>query len=290
MAGHLAFVKLVAGRAATTATTTFNVPASGGLDILHGTKSGNTLIACVAIKSTTITLNSVADDRGNTWVVDYSPAAGTNSRVFFASCLNPVGLRPGDTVTFTFSASTSANKYVSIIEVGGVVSASALDKTAAATGNSTTPASGATAALAQNDELAMGVHVTDGVTGDTLTDGGGFTTFDTEFISGGKLYSQYQILTAGGTPNAQGTLSGAARNWASAIGTYKASTTLGQRVEAADLHVEYGGATVEVEAVGLSTEYGSATIRVEGVYLQVEYALDGTPVTGGGVLFAIAAM
>lgn len=287
MSAHLSFVKKVAGRAQTT-TGVLSLP-FGNNGIPLGTTSGNALIALVAIKSTTITISSITDSRSNTWVVNYSPAAGTNSRVFIASCLNPTALMEGDTIDIAWSAATSVPKYATVLEVAGLIPSAAFDKSATANGNGTALASGATAALAQNDEFAFGAHVTDGITGDNLTDGGGFTTADTEFITGGKFYAQYRIITAGGTPNAQGTLSGSARNWVSGIATYKASTVIDERVEAAALVAEEAGNTLRVEAGALVAESGGPIQQVSNVAFVVEYALDAPVITGSGILYKLVA-
>jgi hypothetical protein len=106
-------------------------------------------------------------------------------------------------------------------EYAGLASASWLDKTAGATGTSTSPSSGATATTTVASEVLVGVVCAGNAP--TWTPGTGYTTIEEFDINGAKIYAaEDQVVLATGAYSATGTL-GTSQDWAAVIATYKAA-------------------------------------------------------------------
>jgi hypothetical protein len=152
---HVATIGTVTG---TSSVSTLSVT------LTAGALSGHTVIGAVAWESsagTVPTISSVTDSRGNTWTTTPDVAAGGNSNVTAAVVLIrariTTALQVGDTVTVTISGGTRSRWAIQLDDFNDVNSGTPKDVTQHAD-NPTPSASlstGATAATAQNYELAV---------------------------------------------------------------------------------------------------------------------------------------
>src|SRR3989442_3478381 len=147
----IAFVQNVGVGGNTVAGTSVSVTLQGSVSVAVGDALIVTFVMDPAAGAV-----SCADSRGNSYSVDADVTNGSGPsgvRTVVCSASVATALGNNDTITVTHPLATS--KALSVNEFSGL-RASALDKTAGATGNSTTPASGATALTAQPDELLIG--------------------------------------------------------------------------------------------------------------------------------------
>jgi hypothetical protein len=197
------------------------------------TTVGNTVVAIVTGFDGAPGVGVMTDSRGNTWTRDYQTtplAGGTSSNVwvaFWSSVLTSAGTP--HTVTYTHTAMLLAN--LAVAEVSGAAAASGFDASAEnGNVNTITWTTGATATLAQADEIAfVGVNVD---TGDSATISQDATyTLVGEFESGSGLVSNaaYKIVAATTSINHAWTTTFTApqvNRWIAAVGTYKAASVV----------------------------------------------------------------
>jgi hypothetical protein len=134
------------------------------------------------------------------------------------------------TVTFTLSGHNPFEDAMILSEWTGVTASSPLDRTASASGTSTSPASGATAAVTQNEEVFLGLLVADGNRSFSAPTNS-FSIIETTQAYNGIFPPTYltsaaylaKTVTAGGTANAGATLNSSAV-WAAMVATFKAKT------------------------------------------------------------------
>jgi hypothetical protein len=188
---------------------------------------GNTVIVTFAMDPATGTV-SCADTKGNTYTKDAdvqngTSGSGTGVRTVVFSAPITTALVSGNTITVTFPSVTA--KAVSANEFSGLVSA-ALDKTATATGATTSMSSGNSASTAQANELLIGAFGVEDKAA-IFTAGSSFTALSagTSNGSGGaatniQLFPEYRVVSASAVYAATGTL-GTGMNWAAALATYK---------------------------------------------------------------------
>jgi len=165
-----------------------------------------------------VTLQSVADSKGNAYTVIANIDDGTLANIGIAVANAATALANTDTITGTFSAG-STNVEVEAACYSGFTNHNPKkdQASAAASGTSNSPASAnITTTIAAS--IAIGVVAFAGTT-TTFTAGGSFTkTAASPFNVGSvaNLAVEWQILAATQTINATGTI-GASRNWAAAI-------------------------------------------------------------------------
>jgi len=201
---------------------------------LNGVASGNALIFLGSVVDTAGSLTAasgwtVTDGTAYTHDAE-SPVSGGASATIIASRLN---VNSGShTVTFTVTGGLAANKKggLSFLEISGLLTSGAFDKSSTNSGNSTTPTTGSTAALAQSNEIIVCALATFG----SLTGGsshfppiGGPGVF-TALYNGTGSDHDYQIQTSGTTAVSAdwGTVD-ASGKWSAAVATYKGSTSGG---------------------------------------------------------------
>ena len=202
------------------------------------------------------TVSSVIDSAGNTYepaiqaVFDQAgAAAGVRTHIYAA--YNVAALPSGSTITINHTSVTARSAVASAFR--GLAGSAVVDRTQTNTGTSTSPASNATAATTQPDELLIGAIGTEGPNVDSpgvwlnsFTDGPrlgtsyGASSGDATDIT---VALGWRIVgaTAGYTAAKSGL--GTSRDWAAAIATFKADYRLTVAVDPA------GGATT-VPAVG----------------------------------------
>src|SRR5216117_4102244 len=221
----IAFVKNVG-------TNGDTIPGTSLAVTLHGNTSaavGDTVIVTFVTDPSAGAV-SCADSGGNSYSLDADVTNGSVTSgvrtVIFSAFVN-TALGNQNTITVTHPLATS--KAVSVNEFSGV-RAAALDQTAGATGNSTTPASGATALTAQPNQLLIGAIGVETKKTESFTAGAGYSAL-TSSSSGPALGNatdnvtidpEYRIVAATGSYTADGTL-GRQRLWAAAIATYRST-------------------------------------------------------------------
>ena len=184
---------------------------------------GNFVVALVTNLSGVAGDVTIADNQSNTWGLDRDGGAAAN-------CENVVGSAQVSTSSGTFTITATATTHQSIcameiVEISGVVSASAFDIEKAAAANSTTPDTGASSSTTQADEIVLAFFLLNaGVTG--VTPDGSYTTLDTgdTSVGGTRTFSAaYLVVSATGAQQASWTYTGSAALWNAALVTYKAA-------------------------------------------------------------------
>src|SRR2546426_1809021 len=221
----IAFVQNVGTNGNTIPGTSLAVPIHGS----NGVAVGDSVIVTFVMDPSAGAV-SCADSGGNSYSLDADVTNGSGTSgvrtVIFSAFVN-TALGNQDTITVTHPLATS--KAVSVNEFSGL-RASALDRTASATGNDTTPATSATAVTTQPDELLLGAVGVETKKTESFTPRSGYTAL-TAFSSGPPpgaatdnvtIDPEYQIVTATGSYAAGGTL-GRVRLWAAAIATYRSA-------------------------------------------------------------------
>src|SRR5205809_792276 len=163
----IAFVKNIGTNASATTDTTIavTVPAAG-------VATGDSVILTLAMADASGGVTAT-DSKGNTYSLAADITNASNVRTVILAAHNVTALVSGDTITVTHpSASVRA---LSANEFSGLSPTSALDQTHTATGSSTAPSSGATAATTEAAELLLGAMGVAGPISDTFTAGTNYT-------------------------------------------------------------------------------------------------------------------
>src|SRR5437773_261595 len=172
----IAFVKNIGTNASATTDTTIavTVPAAG-------VAAGDSVILTLAMADASGGVTAT-DSKGNTYSLVADITNASNVRTVILAAHNVTALVSGDTITVTHpSASVRA---LSANEFSGLSPTSALDQTHTATGSSTAPSSGATAATTEAAELLLGAMGVGGTISDTFTPGASYTALTRAGITG----------------------------------------------------------------------------------------------------------
>lgn len=163
-------VKEIGSATSTSGTTNIVVPAAGvaagALIVVRGNSAGGL----------SDHISSISDSAGNTYVKAVEVANGNTIATGIWYAENVSALSENDQINVTWK-DTGQGKAAVAHEVSDILTSLSLDKTASATGTSTSPASGSVT-LAQNEEFLMGAFAWSS-TGSSLTAGSGWTE-DTE--------------------------------------------------------------------------------------------------------------
>jgi hypothetical protein len=180
-----------------------------------------------------------------------------------------------------FTMSAGGNAAGALIELANVAAASQLDQTAVATGSSTSPSSGATAATTQAYEVVVGVISTEGPGGDTQGSwSNSFQPIAYVGTTGGAGASNvtlsvgYKIVSATGAQTAAKT-GITSRQWGAATATYKGIVTT---PPAADPVTYFTTSPLTAGTVG---DYYSEYFEVYGGVAPYTYALQSGSLPGG---------
>src|SRR5438132_986143 len=163
----IAFVKNIGTNSSATTDTTIavTVPAAG-------VATGDSVILTLAMADASGGVTAT-DSKGNTYSLAADITNASNVRTVILAAHNVTALVSGDTITVTHpSASVRA---LSANEFSGLSPTSALEQTHTATGSSTAPSSGATAATTEAAELLLGAIGVAGPISDTFTAGTNYT-------------------------------------------------------------------------------------------------------------------
>lgn len=183
--------------------------------------AGSTLFAMISFNpALEVAVTGITDTRGNTWVADMTVTTGGGERTLARwRAANPTA--GPNTITIAVSGTLDTQR-VWVGEYSGVATASPLDRTASATGSSTTPSSGATATTTQANELVLGAFVTV-FAGYVFTGPGGAWT-DRSEVADERLNVIEQIATSTDTFTATGTYATSA-DWVATVITYRDAAT-----------------------------------------------------------------
>src|SRR2546427_8728389 len=172
----IGFVKNIGTNSSATTGTTIavTVPAAG-------VATGDSVILTLAMADASGGVTAT-DSKGNTYSLAADITNASNVRTVILAAHNVTALVSGDTITVTHpSASVRA---LSANEFSGLSPTSALEQTHTATGSSTAPSSGATAATTEAAELLLGAMGVGGTISDTFTPGASYTALTRAGITG----------------------------------------------------------------------------------------------------------
>ncbi|MEO8899120.1 MAG: VCBS repeat-containing protein [Candidatus Dormibacter sp.] len=191
---------------------------------ITATAAHQLLVADIIMRTAAPPSTAVAtftDNAGNTWhkaVADNPAGVAMSGEIWYA--FNATG----GVTSVTATTAASSGIIIRFYEINGATTTDPLDKVVTATGASTAPNSGATAATSQASEVAIGSigWATSVTTISALT--GGFTTDATVVNTSAGVDSNeqdgHQVTSATGTLDFAGTLS-ASHAWVASIATFK---------------------------------------------------------------------
>lgn len=183
--------------------------------------AGRVAIMCAASAAKLVA--SVADDVGNTWIVD-RVFTGNSRSVSFVSCQVVTQITGANVITITWDVATSLACQIWIQEVTGLAAASVFDTSATGTAASGTAVStSATATLAQAEEIVFGGFRTQNVS--TWTPGATYTNVTTPLLNTNAAL-EYKIVAATTGVLADGTFS-VSGTWGGVVATYKGAVVAG---------------------------------------------------------------
>jgi predicted CxxxxCH...CXXCH cytochrome family protein len=212
-------VKSTTGSTGANAATSFSLTA-----LSSAPANGNTMIAVISTRGTAAGRVASITQTGVAWnkVAEATNTNGSTTEIWSGM----VGAGAGTAITINLNQSLLAAAVA--MEYSGLLTGSAVDKTASATGNSTTASTGTTAATIQGDELWIGGIglVSSGYTLGTPTNS--FTSVANAASSNGtatnnaRVYALERIVTSTGTATTGGTVSTSSQ-WSGVIATFRAS-------------------------------------------------------------------
>ena len=209
-------VQSATGNTGSSAQTSINV------NLVSTPVSGNTLIAVISTRGTSANRVTGITQTGTvTWsrASQATNTSGTTTEIWYAPNVSGAG----KVVTITQASLRSA---AVVIEYSGILDASPLDQTANATGNSTAPVTGTTAATAQANELwigGMGYISSSPALGSLLN---GFSlvasaqSTRTQASFNAKVYALERLVNPVGAASSGGTLSASAQ-WSGVLATFR---------------------------------------------------------------------
>ncbi len=208
--------------AGTSLAVTINAAVAAGDDIL---------VAFAADPAATV--SSVSDGSGNTYASVVDVTSSGNVRTFIFAAYNVTALPSGSNITINHASVTARAAVVSVFR--GLANSDVLDQTHTGAGSGTEPASGATSATTQVDELLIGAI---GLEGPNVDNPGTWLNSFTDGLRRGTSYGAssggdtdvtiglgWRIVGATGAFTAAKTGLSTSRDWAAAIATFKADTT-----------------------------------------------------------------
>ncbi len=253
--------------------------------------NGNSLIAVISTRSTTANTVTSITQTGATWTraTQATNANGTTTEIWFAPNVS------GAATAITINQSSFRSAAV-VIEYNGILTASALDKTANTTGNSTTASTGTTSTTTQANELLIGGVglVSSSYTLGTIS--GSFTTVantastHSTATRNARVYALERIVTATLAATTGGTVS-TSSEWSGAIATFKAAAinTVGAASSSPTLCINTALTNITHTTTG-GTGIGTATGLPAGVspaFASNTITISGTPTASGTFTYSI---
>ena len=180
---------------------------------------GNGILVAVGVWWTIgPTIPTCADNRGNTYSTALSQLVGTNGVALYVC---PAITATGAPFTVTLSgAGAGTSMLAAAIDVSGVGTGLVVDRTAYATSASTTPATGATAALTGSEVVTLALHIINANQA-SITVAAGSPTWTEEAESlvalAGEIDSRVLTAAAGTTTSASWTAITSSSWWAALV-------------------------------------------------------------------------
>ncbi len=175
-------------------------------------KAGDFIVCGFNWSDATTTVSSVTDTKSNTYSVGKALAALTDiSQVVYYAPNIAAAAAGANTTTVALSANAT-NRNGRCLEYAGVVTSTPIDQTAGATGTSASPASGATAATTQGNDLVTGFVAADANVSTAST---GFTQQILQNNSGGNTWAVVQATSVTSCSSGSSTC---ALSWSKATG------------------------------------------------------------------------
>lgn len=192
--------------------------ASVSLAFPSGNTAGNLIIAFIRMSSTNQTV-SVTDSLGNNYADAVSQAQSSDGHqvhVFYAR--NIAG--GANTITASFSSANN-HPWLAIYEYSGLSTANPLDRTAAAQGNDSNPATAAVTTTSANQLIFAGIGFPNNY-GGVATAGGGYT-IGQQNTTTSRATNETALASATGAYAATLTLNSSA-SWSAVLATFAASS------------------------------------------------------------------
>lgn len=248
-----------AGFLASSGTTAIVLSAAAG-----GIPAGalGIIVTCAKVASGALTVSSIGESRGNSWVRVGSSLNSTTSEVTEVwSAPIVTAYIAGDTFGVSFSATLTAG----VAAVYYVTGAAAIDQIAFSTGTSTAPNTGATAALASTSDMAFAVCASSNAASTaTFTPVAGYTALTKRVyttLPGPTLFPYYQALSANTGVTFSGTLN-ASLPWESMVITIQPGTLIVPPHIA--LVGTIGAVTTGASAAAITPAWGAGESRTAG--------------------------
>lgn len=183
--------------------------------------AGNFIAVSVAKNSTTSTITMSNTGTALTWN-QAKRQTGNGQSVDIWYAMNIVG----QTCTLKATSSVSTDDVAIVAqEFSGVAASAAIDQTAGATGSSSSPSSGATAATTVANELVFGALASNDSSND-VTLGAGYSNLGTAFNAAVLVLAsaESKVVSATGAQTATFGMGGFSSSWDCAVATFKAAS------------------------------------------------------------------
>ena len=250
---------------------------------------GNAILVPVAAQQNGIVLGTCTDNYGNTYALAKSQIQTTGTDVAAAIYVCEQLTASGASFTITVTFSPSGNYTASAIEVSGGTGL-VLDKTAGAVGSSTTPATGATAALTAAEEFVVALHaigtnmasITIAVVSPTWTQE--FEQLSSSGACAGEADSRI-LTSASGTTTSASWTDGTTGNWAAALAAFKAGASA-QSVSGATIAstaATFAGSVALAPSGGLYRVQATGKVLADGA-ASVALTFTSPPTVGNGIV------
>jgi hypothetical protein len=205
-------------------STGASASASFAVELATAAQAGNTLVAVIATRGTSANRVSSISGGGVTWsrVAQATNTGGSTTEIWHGPNVS------SGTTGITINQASLRSAAV-VIEYGGILTASALDQVANATGSSTAAVTGTTPVTTRAQELWIGgIGIADGRRTLNAPYGNDFTVVASPQSgaanSDAMIYALEKIVSTTGAAASSGTVS-ASDAWSGAIATFKAAST-----------------------------------------------------------------
>lgn len=177
--------------------------------------AGTLGVICFA-KGSNITVTSIVDSLGNTWNPDHQFSDGTRAATV-ASAQILATVTTSDTITVNLSAVTSATQNCYVMTIAGIATSTPLDQAFHNIGSAATWTTGASASLAQADEIGIAFFRSSGAPGSADA------AWTNVSAKQGLASCEYKIVSS--TSPLTATYTAGAGTWVSVMALYKAPAT-----------------------------------------------------------------
>lgn len=238
--------------------------------------SGNTLVAVIGTRNSTLDTVQSISQTGSVWsrATQATNSSGNTTEIWYTESL----VNPGNAITINLS--TSVNASAVITQYSGIMTLNKLDKTANATGSSTTASTGTTTTTSQASEVWVGGLTQSGV-GTFGAPTNTFTELTEVASTGGTTVSRNntayleRIVSATGTASSSSTITSA--DWSGAIATFNGTGAPTQLAFSTSSPALVAGGCSSAITVETRDSSGAAVYATNGVQIQIYVASGDTP-------------